>query len=90
MDRWMDEDQTYTHTHTPSNTERERSVSVTQLQRQSLICFVVKAVLFLISVVMEMLRCHTALEVSFCTEEEKNLPFCCSGIYQINIATNGI
>lgn len=55
-------------------------MSLTQLQCQSLICFVVKAVLFLISVVMEMLHCHTALEVSFCTEEEKNHPFCCFDI----------
>lgn len=46
-------------------------MSLTQLRHQSLICFVVKAVLFLISVVMEMLRCHTTLEVSFCNEEEE-------------------
>lgn len=61
MDRWMDEDQTHTDTHTRT----EGSVSLKQLQQQSLICFVVKAVLFLISLVMEMLLCHTALEVSF-------------------------
>lgn len=64
----MDKDQAHTHTH--SRTQRERSVSLTQLQRQSLICFVVKAVLFLTSVVMEMLHCHTTLEVSFWTEQE--------------------
>lgn len=62
----MDKDQAHTHT----RTQRERSVSLTQLQRQSLICFVVKAVLFLTSVVMEMLHCHTTLEVSFWTEQE--------------------
>lgn len=50
-------------------------MSLTQRQRQSLICFVVKAVLFLISVVMEMLRCHMALEVSFCAEEERSIHF---------------
>lgn len=68
MGGWMDKDQAHTHTH--ARTQRERSVSLTQLQRQSLICFVVKAVLFLTSVVMEMLHCHTTLEVSFWTEQE--------------------
>lgn len=63
----MDEGLQRTHTHTCT----EGSVSLTQLRHQSLICFVVKAVLFLISVVMEMLRCHTTLEVSFCNEEEE-------------------
>lgn len=48
-------------------------MSLTQLQRKSPICFVVKAVLFLVSVVMETLCCHTPLEVSFCAEDEENL-----------------
>lgn len=73
MDGWIDGWMKIRRTHTLTGTER--SVSLTQLQHQSLICFVVKAVLFLISVVMEMLLCHTALEVSFWTEGEKNQPF---------------
>ena len=67
MDRRMDE---ATHAHARIHTRAEGSVSVAQLQHQSLICFVVKAVLFLIRVVMEMLRCHTALEVLFCKKKK--------------------
>lgn len=78
LDGWMRVCNTHTRTHTRPCTEG--SVSLTQLRHQSLICFVVKAVLFLISVVMERLRCHTTLEVSFCTwnkKEKKSHRFCC-------------
>lgn len=69
LDGWMRVCNTHTRTHTRPCTEG--SVSLTQLRHQSLICFVVKAVLFLISVVMESLRCHTTREVSFCAWNKK-------------------
>lgn len=71
MDGWIDGWMKVYNAHTHTHSRTEGSVSLTQLRHQSLICFVVKAVLFLISVVMEMLRCHTTLEVSFCNEEDK-------------------